>query len=313
MVSVIVPAYNIAPYIEKCAKSILGQTYADIQLIIVDDGSTDDTPMLCDKIAERDSRVVVIHKENGGVSSARNAALKVATGKYISFIDGDDFIEPTLYEDAINAMQQNDAGCFMFEYVLDKENGSCTHSVTPSKYGVIDGQKAFLYSIGNEHRFLWGKIIERELLKGITFNEDIILGEDTLFVCQALLGLKRAVYTSNAYYHYVIREGSAVHSPFKRKKLSGVVAYQKVLKMAEENKLESAIITCKDSVVNLAFQLIRKIFESPKYPEQKQDLKYLKNAILEHSKALLKSKKVARKTKIKILITKLSVRLIRWI
>lgn len=312
-VSVIVPAYNIAPYLEKCVNSILAQTYKDIQLILVNDGSTDGTGEICDRLAKQDNRILVIHKENGGVSSARNSALRVATGKYVSFIDGDDYIEPTLYEDAVSAMQQNNADCFMFEYFIDDEKGCRIHSVEQSKYGVISGEKAFEYSIGKENRFLTHKLYTRELLNGLFFDENIILGEDTLFVCEALLNAKQVVYTSKAYYHYIIRAGSAVQSPFKRKKLSGVVAYQKVLKMAEENNIDNAVIVAKDSIANLAFQLVRKIYQGPKYPERKQDLKYLKRVILEHAKALKKSKLISSKTKLKLFITSISVGLIRFI
>ena len=116
MVSVIIPAYNIAPFLERCVNSILNQTYRNLEVLLVDDGSTDDTPAICDRLAQQDARVRVFHKENGGVSSARNLALDNCRGDYISFIDGDDWVEPTLYEDAVNAMQENGVDVFMFEY-----------------------------------------------------------------------------------------------------------------------------------------------------------------------------------------------------
>ena len=115
LISVIVPAYNIAPYVERCVNSILNQTYKNVEVMLIDDGSTDDTPAIADRLAEQDNRVRVFHIENKGVSNARNTALNNLTGEYISIIDGDDWVEPTLFEDAINAMQENNADAFDFE------------------------------------------------------------------------------------------------------------------------------------------------------------------------------------------------------
>ena len=98
MISVIVPAYNVKPYLEKCVASLVGQTYKELEIILVNDGSTDGTGVLCDQLALTDKRIKVIHKENGGLSDARNAGIDVAEGEFYSFIDGDDYIEPDTYE-----------------------------------------------------------------------------------------------------------------------------------------------------------------------------------------------------------------------
>lgn len=313
-ISVIVPAYNIAPFIERCIKSILLQTYKDLQLIVVDDGSTDGTSEICDKIAQTDPRMFVLHKKNGGVSSTRNAALRLATGKYISFIDGDDWLEPTLYEDAVKAMQEHNAQCFMFEYVLNYESGEThQHQVDPSKYGVIEGKKAFEYSIGPENRFLWSKIYERELAENLLFDEQIILGEDTLYICDVIRKANKVVYSSNAYYHYFQRQGSAIQSAFNKKKLSGIIAYQRVVDIAERNQLLDSIIVAKEALANLAIQLARRVLEAPKYAERNEDLKYLKSIISANKKELNASKRVSRKTKIKLFISSFSIRLLKWL
>lgn len=313
-VSVIVPAYNIAPFIERCIKSILSQTYKDLQLIVVDDGSTDGTGEICDIISQTDSRMLVLHKKNGGVSSARNAALQLATGKYISFIDGDDWIEPTLYEDAVNALKEHNAQCFMFEYAIDYANGEAhKHQVDLSKYGVINGEQAFQYSIGPENRFLWPKVYEKALAEGLLFNEQIILGEDTLYICDVIRRATKVVYSCNIYYHYFQRDGSAIQSSFNKKKLSGIVAYQKVVEIAENNKMSEAIVVAKEALSNLAVQLAKRVLEAPKYPEHKQDLKYLKSIIVENKKELIASKSASRKTKIKLFIASFSIRLIKWL
>ena len=104
-VTVIVPVYNVQNYLEKCVRSILAQTFSDFELILVDDGSTDESPRICDQFAQADSRITVIHKQNGGLSSARNAALDIAQGKYIAFIDSDDYVEPRLLEKTVAALE----------------------------------------------------------------------------------------------------------------------------------------------------------------------------------------------------------------
>ena len=101
-VSIIVPIYNVEKYLSKCIESILSQTYKNIEIILVDDGSPDNSPQICDEYAKKDDRIIVIHKANGGVSSARNAGIDIATGKYIGFVDPDDYIENNMYELMVN-------------------------------------------------------------------------------------------------------------------------------------------------------------------------------------------------------------------
>ena len=109
IVSIIVPIYKVEPYLNKCVQSIVDQTYRDLEIILVDDGSPDICPAICDAWAAKDSRIRVIHKENGGLSDARNAGLAIATGKYISFIDSDDYIEPTFIADLHDALSRSGA------------------------------------------------------------------------------------------------------------------------------------------------------------------------------------------------------------
>ena len=109
LISIIVPIYNIEPYLEDCIKSLTVQTYKNIEIILVDDGSTDGCPDICDKYASLDSRIVVIHKKNGGLVSARKAGLEKSSGKYIGYVDGDDWVEPLMYEDMYNNMKTSNS------------------------------------------------------------------------------------------------------------------------------------------------------------------------------------------------------------
>lgn len=109
MISVIVPVYNVAAYLDRCVKSIISQTYADLEIILVDDGSPDNCGEKCDEWAKKDRRIKIIHKKNGGLSDARNAGIDIATGEYIGFVDSDDWIEPDMYQDLLGAIEQENA------------------------------------------------------------------------------------------------------------------------------------------------------------------------------------------------------------
>ena len=106
-ISVIVPIYKVEDYLDRCIESIVGQTYSNLEIILVDDGSPDSCPQLCDEYAKKDSRIKVIHKQNGGVSSARNEGLKFAHGEYIGFVDPDDYVHPSMYEKLIDCIHKN--------------------------------------------------------------------------------------------------------------------------------------------------------------------------------------------------------------
>lgn len=313
LVSVIVPAYNIAPFVERCVNSILNQTYANLEVLLIDDGSTDDTPIIADELAKKDDRVKVFHIENGGVSNARNLALKNAKGDYISIIDGDDWVESTLFADAISEIEKNDADAFMFEYFVDYDDHTVTHSVDSSLYGVIDTEKAIEYSIDVQNRFAWSKIFKKELSRDIWFDTDIILGEDTLYICSVLAGAKKVVYSNNNYYHYIIREGSAVNSAFNRKKLSGITAYQGVVDLCEKLGYNNVAMISRKSLAILAISILKKILVTPSYKEKKEDIKSVKKVIIDCKKSLGNHKCLDKKTRIKLMLASININLLKYI
>ena len=125
-ISIIVPVYKVEKYLDKCVNSIVGQTYKNLEIILVDDGSPDNCPAMCDEWAQKDSRIKVIHKKNGGLSSARNAGLDACTGDYIGFVDSDDWIEPDMYEYLLNIGMKNNADVSRCEFVIEAENSDIT-------------------------------------------------------------------------------------------------------------------------------------------------------------------------------------------
>lgn len=304
MISVIIPAYNIAPYLEHCVDSVLNQTYTDFEILIVNDGSTDETADLCDKLALRDSRIRVFHKQNGGVSSARNLAIENAKGDMISIIDGDDWVEPTLFEDAVNSMKQNNAQVFMFEYFVDKNDESIKHRVSDSKYGVLDTETALIRTISPDNQFAWSKIFDKELLHDTIFDENIILGEDTLFICEIIARAKRIFYSDNVHYHYVIRENSAITSAFNIRKMTGIDAYQKELELCINSGFKVAEDYARSAIVDLGIALCQRASESD---VKKQAYRLTKTAIRGLVIETVRSRYVPLKTKLKAIVGTISI------
>lgn len=182
-VSVIVPVYNVEKYLRRCLDSIINQTYQNLEIILVDDGSPDKCGAICDEYAEKDDRIVVIHKPNGGVSSARNVAIKESTGKYIVFIDSDDFVLPNYIAHLMSAGNRDyvAAGC----YVQNKQNEWSEWRNHPQKTSIsqVKSNPELINTIPTGT--VWARRYKRELIvsHSLSFHSDITRGEDTLFNC----------------------------------------------------------------------------------------------------------------------------------
>ena len=218
-VSIVVPVYNTGNYLKKCVDSILSQTCGDFELILVDDGSVDRSPEICDQYQRADSRVKVIHKPNGGLSSARNAGLEIAVGKYIYFVDSDDYIEPLLLEKAVAVMEEKACDWATFGMVKADPGGSNILqrvSFKPGEFHVASEESrwAFLlkellnYRIGWEACFhiFRGDIIRKHHLRFVSERE--VFAEDLLFSFTYWLYAESCVVVEDQLYHYIQRQGS---------------------------------------------------------------------------------------------------------
>lgn len=224
LISVIVPAYNVGQYIGKCLDSILGQTYPNLEIILIDDGSTDSTGEICEAYRERDSRIIVVHQQNQGALAARNAGIEQAQGKYIGFVDGDDWISEQMYQELYGLLKRYDA-----EVAVCKKNiysdatGVCfaENDVIAAGYyadcQIADLSDNLFDQIGAESGVplnLCDKLFARELIlqnygnvnQGLRYFEDLALG----FLC--VLQAKGIVIINEPFYYYRQRSGSACHS-----------------------------------------------------------------------------------------------------
>ena len=218
MISIIVPVYNCDDTIEKCVSSIQKQTYSDLELILVDDGSTDDSGRLCDQFGASDARIRVIHKENGGVSSARNAGLDAAQGDYILFCDSDDYAELAWCSKLVSAAQSSPNAFPICNYFRNTSSGETINY--EQQCDALDAQIASkdffkLYQlelIGTP----WNKIYRRDILseKHVRFRADLSLGEDLIFNLEYMKFLDGFTYINEPLYHYNLGNGQSLSAKY---------------------------------------------------------------------------------------------------
>lgn len=227
LVSVIVPVYRAEQYLAECLNSLLEQTYTNLEILLVDDGSPDRSGEICDQFAAKDPRVIVIHKPNGGVSSARNAGLDAARGEYVSFVDSDDTVEPDTYTYLIDRMQLHGADVAMFEYSIDYPDRVINHSHKASGE-LLDREQAICATVSPANRFCCSKVFARDLIEHVRFDPHVRVGEDTLFCVQAMLACKRVYYTDRVLYHYRQNGQSVTGTGFHQGYLSVIAAYEQI-------------------------------------------------------------------------------------
>ncbi len=229
LVSIVVPVYNAEDYLESCVDSLISQTYKNIEIILVNDGSTDHSVEICEKYAKMDSRIKVMHKENGGVSSARNTALKEASGDYVCFVDSDDTTNEDMIRILYDTMISKSADIVICSYQLVSEDGLIENvSVTKDvEFTTREALKDVLLTktfTGSP----WGKLFKTEKVKTLSFDEDIFFGEDMLFVVKAIKNAEKIVFIPLPYYNYNIRENSASTSFFNDKRFSDLISRQRI-------------------------------------------------------------------------------------
>lgn len=230
--SVIVPIYNIEKYIRRCIESVLSQSFADFELILVDDGSPDNSGAICDEYAEKDERIQVIHKENGGLVSARQAGIRVASGDYIFHLDGDDAVLPDALESAYKIIKDTNADIVSFSYkcsINEKIGETVCDLVDEGLYNKSKIEQDIFpkllldKNMNHIFYFLWGKAIKRELATKhqLNVNPAISLGEDLSCIVPCFLEAETVYMSKKAIYLYTIRNDS-ISTDFKTHQISQI-------------------------------------------------------------------------------------------
>jgi len=236
-ISVIIPIYNVENYLIKCIDSIINQTYRNLEIILVDDGSTDGCPEICDEYAKKDKRIRVIHKKNGGVSSARNSGISLASGEYITFVDADDSIEQNmvvLLHETIVSKKSDISIC----NILNIEEGQQPVDIDYQNLTRTLNSREALGDMLYQKNIINGpfaKLYKKYLFEDIRFQEDITIAEDLEANYRLFLKAKKIVTNSSKKYYYLKRQGSAMQSSFNNKRMDGLSITKKILADASLN------------------------------------------------------------------------------
>jgi glycosyltransferase involved in cell wall biosynthesis len=257
-ISIIIPVYNVEKYLRRCIESILSQSINDFEVILVNDGSSDQSGSIADEYKSKanDQRIIVIHKENGGVSSARNAGLSVASGDYVWFVDGDDWIEPNALEEILSEIENLEVDLVVFGNARVGKNIRLVNSLTLNKPGlynfeILDFYKNYYFS--NKVGFVpWNKIYRREVIRNnhILFDTEEAFGEDLLFNLYFYLNINTICFSNGVYYNYYVREGSAERTPSKQRHIQQMRIFEKYINYVQIKNLSQEI---KDDILPVLF------------------------------------------------------------
>ncbi len=230
LISVIIPVYNVESYLHRCVDSVLSQTLDNIEVILIDDGSNDRSGKICDEYASRDDRVIVIHKKNGGVSSARNAGLRIASGDYIGFVDADDYIDIDMYEYLYFLAEQYEVDivqCGMFETYTDR-----VVAQEKSVFKICSSNQALRESLKSEITsfHIFNKLFRRNVLVDLRFVR-LRMSEDAVFIIEAELRASSVLFTNVQKYHYIHRLGSAVCNTYSKDFNDSIIAFDRIYRL----------------------------------------------------------------------------------
>lgn len=335
-VSVIIPIYKVEKYLSRCLDSVVNQTLEDIEIVLVDDGSPDSCPEICDRYAKKDSRIKVIHKKNEGLGYARNSGMLIATGEYIAFLDSDDYVSKDMYEKVYSELKRTDADCCVTGYVVKKDSGDEIRKENPLGTAVYKNDDiiikvlaGMLGSKPNQARdtdvgmSVWKCVYRKELLqeKGILFpSERESISEDIIFQIRVLPQVKRVCTLSEGMYYYC--ENSNSQSLTKTYSKDKFDRYKKLynvelemlskIKFCEETRLRATRMFLGNTRV-----CIKQICQSTE--NSKQEKKTLLQAICDDKEIqdVLKwypwKDNPLRQKIVTLLIKKKCVRLIMWL
>lgn len=260
LVSIIIPIYKVEKYLDKCIESVVNQTYANLEIILVDDGSPDNCPAICDEWAKKDSRIMVIHKENGGLSSARNSGVAIAKGEWIGFIDSDDYIVPDMYEKMFLAVQESEAELCICGMKWVNEDGSKYENVltSPIINEVLTKEVAFSKLVGLDYYYYVtsvNKLYKKELFEKVIFPEGK-LHEDEFTAHLFFNECEKIVCVQDELYFYVQHQNSIMNAAYSIKRLDAVYAiYDRYLFFRSKGDKKKAKITARQVYGALIFNI----------------------------------------------------------
>lgn len=262
LISVIIPIYNTEQYLCKCLDTVLSQTYTNLEIILINDGSTDDSGKICDDYAKKDSRIKVIHQSNQGVSSARNAGLSITTGEYIGFVDGDDYLKEDMFEYLYNLLKDNLSDISVCNcYNLDHKR--IYINKFPKSFMILNSKEAIEEALNSFNLICMNKLFKKDLFIHELFPLDITISEDLLITFRALCKVKKIVVSNEAKYYYNRTNiQSATRQQFNVNKLSYFKATQHILDYAIKTKNNKLYKLMNNHMTYHAVGFLRQIIQT---------------------------------------------------
>lgn len=283
LVSVIIPVYNVEPFIRRCLDSVLVQTYTNLQIILIDDGSTDKSGLICDEYKEKDSRIIVVHKKNGGLSAARNSGLEIAEGDYITFLDSDDYIDKDMYEILIRDIQANDCDISVCGSRSVNIQGKVLKDNNVNKVIVLNQRETFYHFFKTMNSAVWNKMYRKDVISGLFFEEGRIHGEDLYFNVQTISRSKKVVFNSLSKHNYLKRDGSITMSKPNPKMFDQIILREKIKEIIYKEFPEFGYVAdrwCFLARMNIA----RKIYLSDAHKDYINELTECKEYLIKNYK-----------------------------
>lgn len=280
LISIIIPCFNAEKTLEKCLESVVQQSYANLEIIIIDDGSTDETSLIYNKFQSNDERILVLKQQNSGVSKARNTGVKAATGDYICFVDSDDWAELNYCSELYSLLVGENADISIVEASYEDENGNVLCSKPISDEKIFDGNRALVLLLEDQEiqSHPWGKLFKADLLKNVHFPENLKCFEDYSTLFKIFNKAVKVVKSNEKLYHYIQREDSLSHN------LSPATAYQFFLAIMEvfEFWRNSAKVGDRNkiikNIVRKLLMVLKRITRNTKEDEMKSEKDEIRRA-----------------------------------
>lgn len=275
LVSVLVAVYNTQDYLERCIDSIIGQTYEKIEVIIVDDGSKDESLKICKDFMKKDSRIKVIHQENGGLAAARNTGIRYAEGEYVCFLDSDDYIENDYIETLYKSLKRYQVDVAVCAYDREYPNGKVVAMCMDSDK-MIGREEAMvnMYRYNSFGAYSWNKMFRMDMIKkyGLIYDPELRMSQDLYFSTQYIQKIKSAYYINRPLYHYIYNEDSVCRNikktgVFQDRFMTSILAHEKTkdLLQAEDKEIRQSF---SERYVNTYMRLTVNLYYSKNYDKR---------------------------------------------
>lgn len=302
LISIIIPVYKVEKYLDRCLESVVNQTYRNLEIILIDDGSLDRCPEMCDSWAEKDNRIIVIHKQNAGVSAARNDGLAIAKGDLIGFVDPDDCIHPSMYEEMVNYLVSQDCdlvSCSFTKFSTEEEiNNNLDMNLFPKE--TLTRNEAISLSFDKKNKggiinVVWTLLIRTEIAKSVKFDCSLTNGEDTKYSFDVLMKANRVGLMYAPYYYYYQNENGAVSNVDLKKFAKFRINFY--------YKIYLSVCTFKDKDLKKeAYLFFLRNFSHNIFLVNKSDLKKFRGLIFKNIFGILRSPDIFWKEKILIIL-----------